>query len=51
MQDEKKPAPIRGAIEQPEPSRWRTTRCGDCGDQIEVDQFGWQTVCSCLASY
>ncbi|MEU5497927.1 hypothetical protein [Streptomyces griseofuscus] len=51
MPDQTKPPEIRNAIEQPEPSRWRTTRCDGCGDQIEVDQFGWKTVCSCLASY
>ncbi|MFF0092734.1 hypothetical protein ACFYSF_22615 [Streptomyces canus] len=50
MNDQPKPTPPPDVITQPEPSRWRTTRCGECGDEIEVDQFGWKTVCSCLAA-
>jgi len=24
-----------------------TTRCSDCGDQIEIDPDGYRTLCSC----
>ncbi|MDQ1018853.1 hypothetical protein QFZ43_005402 [Streptomyces afghaniensis] len=27
----------------------RITRCGDCGDQIEIDD-GFRTLCSCDAA-
>ncbi|MFF4388569.1 hypothetical protein ACFY0G_17580 [Streptomyces sp. NPDC001552] len=39
---------------KPETSRqpeWRTTRCKDCGDRIEVDTDGFRTLCSCDAAY
>ncbi|MGW2951557.1 hypothetical protein [Streptomyces eurythermus] len=49
MQDQPTTSAPRGVITQPVPSRWRTTWCADCDDEIEVDQFGWKTVCSCLA--
>lgn len=26
---------------------WRTTRCNDCGDQIDIDHDGWRTLCAC----
>lgn len=25
----------------------RTTRCQDCGDQIEIDDDGFRTLCGC----
>ncbi|MET8609761.1 hypothetical protein [Streptomyces misionensis] len=32
------------------PSVWRTTRCDDCGDEIEVNQYGDRTLCTCSVS-
>lgn len=29
---------------------WRTTRCTDCGEQIEIDPDGWRTLCACDAT-
>jgi hypothetical protein len=26
---------------------WHTTRCQDCGDQIEVSSNGMRTLCAC----
>lgn len=30
-----------------EPSRWRLARCEGCGDEIEIDQDGYRTLCGC----
>ncbi|GGQ49799.1 hypothetical protein GCM10010250_21710 [Streptomyces althioticus] len=29
------------------PSVWRTTHCGQCGWEIEVNQYGDCTLCAC----
>jgi hypothetical protein len=29
---------------------WRTTRCEDCGDEIDIDSDGWRTLCACDAA-
>jgi hypothetical protein len=34
----------------PDQPEWRTSRCEDCGDQIEIDPDGMRTLCSCDAT-
>lgn len=31
----------------PDQPAWRTSRCEDCGDPIEIDSDGMRTLCSC----
>lgn len=34
----------------PDTPEWRTTRCEDCGEQIEVRADGMRTLCACDAT-